>query len=480
MKNSSRIKNSHQSSDCWAALFCGIIEVLIKTNQHEQISLLQPTISQYSLSRIKIFKTIELMNQIIRNPNVDLFYTLVNQEEASQVMKIFIQTKYKIIPTSVCKKEILELLSNTFKIDIIFITQNTSISLANSDNLELVLKIVQQQSEFTIEAAQKSRSRSSSLLDYVLEMKQQCNGCLRLFEQGELYKSLTCNHTYCRQCLKFYFKLGQSFVCKDFFCKLELRREDFPFLQLSPLQDVTAQQNRCLQCKESINQLYTNRCGHTHCEQCIRDQLNKSKYYQSNFCLEPSCTELLANELINNQSKDNDIQTVLSRNNSTTQKFTEFCCFCQSEQEKGVKGECGHYFCKTCLDSKYQYIITYGLHRIIDCPQCQTKFNIEKTLDEYYNSLAFPQPPRLIRMRSSSEQQIESKQQLFQQKPSFENQQKTRVPTSGLPLNSSRLQVPYVVSSGISTPKRVVTSSNRASRNLPQQAQYFQRSPQFF
>lgn len=32
MKNSSRIKNTHQINDCWAALFCGIIEVLIRTN----------------------------------------------------------------------------------------------------------------------------------------------------------------------------------------------------------------------------------------------------------------------------------------------------------------------------------------------------------------------------------------------------------------------------------------------------------------
>ncbi|CAD8110698.1 unnamed protein product [Paramecium sonneborni] len=483
MNNSSRIKNSHQSNDCWAALFCGIIEVLIKTNQHEQISLLKPYPNQYQLSRIRIFKTIELMNQIIRNPNTDLFYSLINQEEASQVMKIFIKTQYNMMTTQICNKEILELLSNNFKIDIIFITQNTSISLSNSENLELILKIVQQQSEFIIETSKKSRSRSSSLLDYVLEMKQECNGCQRIFEQGELQKSLSCNHTYCKLCLKFYFKLGQSFICKDFFCKMELKREDFPFLQFSPLMDTTMQQNKCLQCKESINKLYINKCGHTHCQKCIKDQLNKSKLFQTNFCLEPSCTELLSNDFTIDQStNNNDYQSVLSRQNSIIQKNTEFCYFCQSDQEKGVKGECGHYYCKICLDSKYQQIITYGLNRNIDCPFCQQTFNIEKILDEYYNQLLQVQNPRLKRMRSNSEQYQTEHQQTQFNKPSFENQQHNQFNVKALPQLNQINQSPFRISSAVSTPKRVINSacSDRVNHNYPKQTQYLQRNPQFF
>ena len=79
---------------------------------------------------------------MIRNPNIDLFYTLINQEEATYLMKLFISTSFRAIAPPICNKDILQKLSTTFKVDTIFLTYNTSISLSHSENLPYVLKVV--------------------------------------------------------------------------------------------------------------------------------------------------------------------------------------------------------------------------------------------------------------------------------------------------------------------------------------------------
>ncbi|CAD8097270.1 unnamed protein product [Paramecium sonneborni] len=488
MQNSVKKQESHDCNDCWSALLCGLVEILIKTNHQDQIKLLLPLTNQFA--PIRIHKTQELLNQMIRTPNLALFYTLVNQEESSQIMKMHIFAQYKIIAPQICNKEILQKLGQTFKVDTIFLTYNTSISLSNSENLPLVLKIVQFQSHYTVEVQEKQRSRSNSLQhDFILEMKQECNGCLRSFEQVELNKSIACSHTYCKQCLKLYFKLGQYFICRDFYCKLELSKDDFPFLQLSPLIDLSVQVNKCLQCKQSNTKLYTNKCGHTHCENCIKDSLNKSKYFQTHFCLEPSCTEIMNNELMKNNIKEIDVNQLLQRSNSIKQKASDFCDFCNQTQEQGVKSQCGHYYCKSCLQSKYQSIITFGLNKLIECPKCNSKFNIDTTLEEYYLQLQQLSTPRLNKMRSISQQQLE-----IQVSPSLgqilypKQDNNSRLKTNEDEQKSSQLKRQNSIDlkniyNGGSTPRRIIPQISTNSRgNYPQtqQSLQFQRRPQFF
>ncbi|CAD8086924.1 unnamed protein product [Paramecium primaurelia] len=489
MQNSSKKQESHDCNDCWSALLCGLVEILIKTKNQDQIKLLIPLANQFA--PIRIHKTIELLNQMIRNPNITLFYALVNQEESSQIIKMHIFAQYKIIAPSICNKDILQKLGQTFKIDMIFLTYNTSISLSNSENLPLILKIVQFQSHYTVETQEKQRSRSNSLQhDFILEMKQECNGCLRSFDQIELNKSIACSHTYCKQCLKLYFKLGSYFICRDFYCKIELSKDDFPFLQLSPLMDPYSQVNKCLQCKLSSEKLYTNKCGHTHCEKCIKDSLNKSKYFQTHFCLEPSCTEILNNELIrNNNSKEIDVNQLLQKSNSIKQKASDFCDFCKKTQEQGVKNKCGHYYCKSCLQSQYQSIITYGLNKIVECPQCNSKFNIDTTLEEYYIQLQQLSTPRLNKMRSISQQQpdlqpspslgliLNPQDQGIRLKTNEDQQQQN---SQLKRQNSIDLKSIY---NGGSTPRRIIPQISTSSRNnypQTQQSLQFHRSPQFF
>lgn len=108
-----------------------------------------------SFAPIKVNRSVELLQQMMRNPNIDLFYTLINQEEATYLMKMFVSTSCRAIAPPVCNKEILQKISNTFKVDTIFLTYNTSISLSNSENLPYVLKVVQFQSKYTVEILNK-------------------------------------------------------------------------------------------------------------------------------------------------------------------------------------------------------------------------------------------------------------------------------------------------------------------------------------
>ncbi|KAM3138140.1 hypothetical protein pb186bvf_009813 [Paramecium bursaria] len=388
------------SQDPWATVFCGIVEASIMANKSEQLQMFLQNKNKF-LTWIEQ-KTYQNLEILMIDNDLNTFYNNLDLEGASGLMKQFIYFKLQVNAPPVLNQDILKQLSAQFLIDIYYKSPNTSIAVQSSSNMNIQLQISYNNQNYSLTLLEKSQQFNNIQQD---PFGQECTGCLKLLNIRDQQRSTICQHIYCGQCLKIYFKIGMQFKCRDFFCGKQLCREDFPLFQMSP---VRFEQPRkiCLSCNQVNGELFANRCGHVYCKKCLSDKLFQPRGFQTQFCLDVACTELLDQHIINLFSKPK-----------------ESCQICLTEKQNLIKNDCGHLFCRICIRIKYQEQITIGLLPEIECPICSKPLNLKKLYDQQVPQINQPQSsiPVIINRNNramSDSQSVPQEQPAQQPQPS--------------------------------------------------------------
>ncbi|XP_073667872.1 E3 ubiquitin-protein ligase TRIM21-like isoform X5 [Paramisgurnus dabryanus] len=213
----------------------------------------------------------------------------------------------------------------------------------------------------------------------------QCSMCENLTED---LVTLSCEHTFCRSCLKQLTNVSDP-QCPQ--CSQAPKREEMDDLShyntderasgliadtimMATAADITSHL-QCSMCKNLTEDLVTTSCGHTFCESCLNQRVNMSDPQ----C--PQCHQAPKRAAMDDLSHINTGERAsgLTANTEKLQsqklksaKVTKAakivshhqCSMCGNLTEDSVTESCGHTFCKSCL---YQQVDNRGDQ---ECPLC--------------------------------------------------------------------------------------------------------------